>query len=378
MIQRNLQPILHSWLKEKEVIILYGPRQSGKTTLLGMLLNSNPDALVLNCELPELADILESRDLPRIRMIFGNNRIIALDEAQKVRDIGPLLKLLYDDPEFNQKIIATGSSSFEISNRIVEPLTGRNVKFLLLPLSLSELAAANGWLWVTENLNTLLVFGSYPGLLGDSEEKRRKKLHDLASDYLFRDILIHENIRNPLLLRKLLKAIALQVGSQVSHHELAQMLGVSSQTIEKYLDLLEKRFILFPLESFSRNLRNEIKKSRKYYFYDLGIRNALINNFNDPDSRTDTGAIWENFCILERLKENLIQRPYAKLYFWRTYDGAEIDLVEEDNGRLSLFEFKWSGRARSGFPKSFDEKYQVDNKKVISRENIHDLLETIS
>lgn len=378
MIQRSLQPVLQSWLKEKEVIILYGPRQSGKTTLLGMLLNSNPEALVLNCERPDVADILESRDLARLRLIFEDKKIIALDEAQKIRDIGLLLKIIYDDPTMNVKIIASGSSSFEISDKIVEPLTGRNVKFLLLPLSLEEISANYGWLWTLENLKTLMVYGCYPGLIEDSGEIRTKKLFELASDYLFRDILIHENLRNPLLLRKLLKALALQVGSQVSMHELSQLLGVSAPTVEKYIDLLEKSFIIFSLSSFSRNLRNEIKKSRKYYFYDLGIRNALITNFNDLDSRTDTGPVWENFCILERLKYNLIHRPFTSMYFWRTYDGAEIDLVEEDAGRISLFEFKWSGRSRPSFPKSFEEKYNVTDKKIISRENFHELLETIS
>jgi uncharacterized protein len=375
MINRDLQAVLEKWMNEKEVIILYGPRQSGKTTLLGMLLNDNPDALLLNCERPDVADILESKNLARIKLIFGNKKIIALDEAQKIRDIGPLLKLIYDDASFAQKIIATGSSSFELSDRIVEPLTGRNVKFLLLPLSLNELSASNGWLWATENLESLLVFGNYPGLIYDPVDIRTKKLYELTSDYLFRDILIYENLRNSSLLRKLLKALALQVGSQVSHHELAGLLGVSSPTIEKYLDLLEKSFIIFPLPSFSRNLRNEIKKSKKYFFYDLGIRNALITNFSGLDTRTDSGAIWENFCILERLKHNMIHRPYARLYFWRTYDGAEIDLVEENEGRISLFEFKWKRKFKTRFPRSFEEKYPIQIKKVITRENINELLD---
>ncbi len=375
MIQRNLQPVLQNWMKEKEVIILYGPRQSGKTTLLGMLLDDNPDALVLNCERPDLAEILEAKDLARIRLIFGDKKIVAIDEAQKIRDIGLLLKIIFDDKAFTQKIIATGSSSFELTDKVSEPLTGRNVKFLLLPLSLNELSLSNGWLRTMENLESLLVFGNYPGLINDPLDIRTKKLFELTSDYLFRDILIHENIRNSALLRKLLKALALQVGSQVSLNELAGLLGVSSPTIEKYLDLLEKSFIIFTLPSFSRNLRNEIRKSKKYYFYDLGIRNALITNFSGLDSRTDAGAIWENFCILERLKHNLIHQPYARIYFWRTYDGAEIDLVEENDGQISLFKFKWTRRHKAGFPVSFEEKYPVKSKKIITRENIHELLE---
>lgn len=374
MFQRDIQAILQQWMEEKEVIILYGPRQSGKTTLIGMLLNDDPSALVLNCERPEVADILESKDLARIRLLFGEKNTIALDEAQRIHDIGPILKLLYDSPEFTQKLIATGSSSFEISDRIVEPLTGRNIKFLLLPLSINEISGGKGWLWTMENLRSLMIFGCYPGLINTTGEIRTRKLFELTSDYLFRDILIHESLRNSPLLRKLLKALALQMGSQVSFHELSRLLGASSPTIEKYIDLLEKSFIIFPLASFSRNLRNEIRKSRKYYFYDLGVRNALISNFNDLDSRTDTGAIWENFCILERLKHNQVHHPYTKMYFWRTYDGAEIDLVEERDGKLHLFEFKWSGRSRGGIPKSFEDTYNISQKKIISPENIHELL----
>ncbi len=375
MIQRSLQSVLQRWIEEQEVIIIYGPRQAGKTTLLHMMLDDDRNAIILNCERPDLAEILESRDLARFRLIIGDKKIIAFDEAQKIRDIGALLKLIYDDADLQLKLIATGSSSFEISNRIVEPLTGRNVKFLLLPLSLTELSGSKGWMWTIEHLKTLLVFGSYPGLMDTSHDLRVKKLYELSSDYLFRDILIHENLRNPPLLRKLLKAIALQVGSQVSLHELSRMLGVSAQTIEKYLDLLEKSFVIFQLESYSRNLRNEIKKSKKYYFYDLGIRNALISNFNDMDSRTDAGALWENFCILERLKHNIAFRPEARIYFWRTYDGAEVDLVEENKGELALFEFKWSGRGKRTFPPSILSEYSVRSTKVISRNNIQEIFD---
>lgn len=374
MYKRDIENTIKEWLPGKEVVILYGPRQSGKTTLLTMLFDQNPDALILNCERPDLADILESSDLSRIKMIFGDKKIIALDEALKIRNIGPLLKLVYDEPSFVQKIIATGSSSFELANTISEPLTGRNVKFLLLPLSIGELSGARGWLWIYENLNLMLIYGSYPGIIDISGEFKTRKLFDLASDYLFKDILIHENLRNPSLLRKLLKLLALQVGSQVSFHELSKTLAVSSKTIEKYIDLLEKSFVIFSLPSFSRNQRTEIRKSRKFYFYDLGIRNALITNFNDPDSRTDTGAIWENFCILERLKYNLIHQPFAQLYFWRTYDGAEIDLVEEANGKINIFEFKWRGKSNARFPRSFSENYEINTGKLISKENIHELI----
>lgn len=373
MYKRDIQNTLDKWLPSKEIILLYGPRQSGKTTLLNMMFDPDPDALVLNCERPDVADILESKNLSRIKLIFGEKKIIALDEAQKIRDIGPLLKLIYDDPSFHQKIIATGSSSFELANTISEPLTGRNVKFLLLPLSIGELSEAKGWLWVYENLSQLLIFGFYPGIIDVTGDFKTRKLFELASDYLFKDVLIHENLRNPSLLRKLLKLLALQVGSQVSFHELSKTLAVSSKTIEKYADLLEKSFVIFSIPSYSRNQRSEIKKSRKFYFYDLGIRNALITNFNDPDSRTDTGAVWENFCVLERLKYNLVNQPFANLYFWRTYDGAEIDLIEEAGDKLNIYEFKWNGKSNARFPKSFLDNYPVNSAKLVSKENFHEL-----
>jgi len=374
MIRRGLEIIIEKWLSQKEIIILYGPRQTGKSTLLHLLLNDNPDALILNCERPDLAAIMETKDLSALKLVFGNKKIIAFDEAQKIKDIGALLKLIYDDTSFDQKIIATGSSSFELANKIVEPLTGRNVKFLLLPLSIEELVKEHDWLWFLENLNSIILYGSYPGLIYDTGEIKTKKLFELTSDYLFQDILTNENLRNSALLRKLLKALALQIGSQVSFHELSRLLGVSSQTIEKYLDLLEKSFIIFSLSSYSRNLRTEIKKSRKYYFYDLGIRNAILSNFTPMDSRTDSGAIWENFCVLERLKFNTIHQPFTNMYFWRTYDGAEIDLVEEADGKIKLFEFKLSEKGKARLPKSFTDNYSVLDKKIITRKNIQDLL----
>lgn len=374
MIRRGLEIQIEKWLSRKEVIILYGPRQAGKTTLLHLLLNDIPDTLILSCERPDLAEIMETKDLAALKLIFGKNKIIAFDEAQKIKEIGALLKLIYDDISFDQKIIATGSSSFESANKIVEPLTGRNVKFLLLPLSIEELVKEHDWLWFLENLNSIMLYGTYPGLVYDAGEIKTKKLFELTSVYLFQDILANENLRNSSLLKKLLKALALQIGSQVSFHELSRLLGVSSQTIEKYLDLLEKSFIIFSLSSFSRNMRTEIKKSRKYYFYDLGIRNAILSNFTPLDSRTDSGAIWENFCVLERLKFNTIHQPFTNMYFWRTYDGAEIDLVEEAEGKIKLFEFKLSEKGKAGLPKSFTDNYSVLDKKIITRKNIQDLL----
>jgi len=297
MYQRNLSKIIEKELQEKEVLIIYGARQVGKTTILKNLLQDK-ESILLNCEKFSVSEILESKNLVRIKQLFGENKIVALDEAQKISKIGEVLKLIYDDETFHCKIIATGSSSFDLAGKIIEPLTGRNRKLKLYPISLSEIKGKDGWVWIEENLDSLLVFGQYPAVLMSAETRKEIVLDELASDYLYKDILAHERIRNPLLLRKLLKALALQVGSQVSVNELSGLLGIASQTVEKYLDLLEKNFVVYQLGTFSSNLRNELKKSRKYYFYDLGIRNALLNNFSPLSSRLDVGMLWENFCVV--------------------------------------------------------------------------------
>jgi predicted AAA+ superfamily ATPase len=373
MYTRELETILKKWLDAKEIIILYGARQVGKTTLITQMLSKMNDAVILNCERPEVNDILVSKNPAEIRMLFGDKKIVALDEAQKVTNIGSVLKLIYDDNSFHQKIIATGSGSFELANRVSEPLTGRNVKFRLHPLSVPEIVNYNDWLWFRENLEQLLIYGMYPGILGLPLAQKTRKLLDLSSDYLFRDILAYENIKNPSLLRKLLKALALQIGAQVSYHELSLLLGVASLTVEKYIDLLEKSFVIFSISSFSRNLRNEIRKSKKFYFYDLGIRNAIISSFQRLDNRADVGSLWENFCMAERMKYNEIHHPGTNLYFWRTYDGAEIDLVEERDGSLSAFEFKWQSKKSARFPKYFMDTYNPVHTVQIHRENVADL-----
>jgi len=374
MYQRNLSKIIEKELQEKEVLIIYGARQVGKTTILKNLLQDK-ESILLNCEKFSVSEILESKNLVRIKQLFGENKIVALDEAQKISKIGEVLKLIYDDETFHCKIIATGSSSFDLAGKIIEPLTGRNRKLKLYPISLSEIKGKDGWVWIEENLDSLLVFGQYPAVLMSAETRKEIVLDELASDYLYKDILAHERIRNPLLLRKLLKALALQVGSQVSVNELSGLLGIASQTVEKYLDLLEKNFVVYQLGTFSSNLRNELKKSRKYYFYDLGIRNALLNNFSPLSSRLDVGMLWENFCVNERMKINCANEKRVNYYFWRTYDGAEIDLIEESNGVLELFEFKWRLKSNVKIPVSFEGKYGRKEFKVISRENAYLLLE---
>jgi predicted AAA+ superfamily ATPase len=287
-----------------------------------------------------------------------------------VDNIGQVLKLIYDScPEY--KIITTGSSSFDLTNKIVEPLTGRNVKFQLFTLSIGEIRVKNGWLWILENLPGILMFGTYPGIIDLPADKKIKKLDELSSDYLFKDILAFEMLKNSGKVRNLVKALALQTGNLVSMHELSIRLGITVPTVEKYIDLLEKTFVIFSLGAYSSNLRNEIRKSRKFYFYDTGLRNAVIANFSLPENRQDTGALWENFCIAERVKYNQTRLHPANLYFWRTYDGAEIDLVEESEGKLDAFEFKWNPKKMVKLPSSFKEKYTVRSFRVINPENFH-------
>jgi predicted AAA+ superfamily ATPase len=374
MYPRDITTNLDRWISKKEILILFGARQVGKTTLLKEILKTKQNAILLNCEIPAIADIIESRDLSQIKSLFEDNDIIALDEAQKIRNIGSILKLIFDElPQY--KIIATGSSSFELANKITEPLTGRNIKFRLYPLSINELKQAKNWLWIMENMNNLIIYGTYPGIIDMGGTDRQLKLSELASDYLYQDVLMHENIRNPALLRKLLKALALQSGSQVSSNELSGLLGISRITVERYIDLLEKTFVIFSLSPFSSNLRNEIKKSRKIYFYDTGIRNALIGDFRSLENRVDAGALWENFCISQRIMFNSTANPNTKAYFWRTYDGAEIDLVEEYNGNLKAFEFKLNPRSRAKIPQSFTNKYNPLTTKIISPSNLFEVLD---
>lgn len=373
MYSRIITNNIHEWLDSREIIILKGARQVGKTTLIKTILESRDDTIIINCELPNVASILESFDLEAVKALFSGKHVIALDEAQTVGNIGKLLKLIYDEmPQY--KLIVSGSSSFELVNQLGEPLTGRNVKYTLFPLSIEEIRDKTDWVQVMNHLNSFLVFGTYPGLIDLDISKKQKKLLELTSDYLFKDILIYEQLKSPTLIRQLLKALALQVSSEVSINELSNLLGASRPVVENYLDILEKNYIIFRLESFSGNLRNEIKKSRKYYFYDNGIMNAVTGNLNLIQNRSDTGALWENFCISERKKYNEYHQRLVNMYFWRTFDKAEIDLVEEQNGVLTPFEFKWNDRKTSRLPASFAKAYEVSELTVVSPTKLHLLI----
>lgn len=370
---RFLKKTIVSWLFQGKVIIIYGSRQVGKTTLVKEIIEEIPESIYFNCERQNIKTILEGGNLETIRSNFGQNKIVVFDEAQKIKGIGALLKLLTDTwPEI--QFIATGSSSFNLISELSEPLTGRNVKFLLYPLSLSELKQKNTTAELDEKLESFLRFGMYPGIVGHDNEKKMILLDELASDYLYRDVLMFENLRNPELLTQILKALALQLGNEVSYRELSNLLKVSVALIQKYIQVLERSFIIYRMTSFSRNLRNELTRSHKYYFYDLGIRNSLLQNFNLLQNRNDTGFLWENFCVIERMKNNQRQGLRKNVYFWRTYQQLEIDMIEESGGRLSAYEFKWNPDKKVKIPEIFLQSYPGSEFNIIHPLNYHSFL----
>lgn len=369
MYQRIISKKISDQITKGKVIILYGARRVGKTTLSKEILKSYKNAKYINCELHQNKVALETTNSEVLKNFIGNNTLLVFDEAQQIPDIGRILKVLNDTfPEI--KIIATGSSSFELGNKLMEPLTGRSRVYQLYPFSVEELIGHNDVVTVNAQLEKMLRFGLYPEVFLNSDEEAIEELNNIASNYLYKDILQFENIKKSDLLVNLLRALALQIGSEVSYQELSKLLGTNVHSIKRYIDLLEKAFIIFRLTSFSRNLRNEITRGQKIFFNDLGIRNSLIQNFNPMTMRTDAGALWENFCILERMKENQNNRRFVNTYFWRTYDQKEIDYVEESGGQLKAFEFKFNPKSKFKYPKEFMEKYDNSSFSVIHPENI--------
>ncbi len=369
MIRRALQTRIESHLFKGKAIIVIGARQVGKSTMLRMILEGrNEPTLTLNCDEPEVKEMLTNANLKELQLLIGKNKIVTIDEAQRVADVGMTLKRITDNfPDV--QLLVTGSSSFELQNKLNEPLTGRKLEYHLFPLSTGELLAANGLLPVKQTLESRLIYGSYPDIVTNAADAK-ELLANLADSYLYKDLLGMEGIRRPVLLSKLLTALALQVTSEVSYNELAQTVGSDSKTVEKYIDLLEKCFIVFRLNGFNRNLRSELKRSKKIYFYDNGIRNAILQNFAPLSMRQDVGALWENFIITERMKANQAAGRYAKSYFWRTTQQQEIDYVEESDGQFTLFEMKWNPKkANAKFPIIFSNTYDVKEKKVITPEN---------
>lgn len=369
MISRLLQKTIESRLFAGKAIIVIGARQVGKSTLFKLILEKQDyKALQLNCDEPEVRDMLSNINTAELRLLIADNRIVVIDEAQRVENIGMTLKLITDNfPDV--QLLVTGSSSFELQDKLNEPLTGRKYEYHLYPISTAELMASNGLLGVKQTLEQRLVYGSYPDILNHADDAK-ELLMNLAGSYLYKDLLTLESVRRPVLLGKLLTALALQVCSEVSYNELAQTVGTDNKTIEKYIDLLEKCYIVFRLNGFNRNLRSELKKSKKIYFFDNGIRNAILQNFAPLSLRQDAGALWENFIISERIKRNHYSGRYVNNYFWRTTQQQEIDYVEECDGQFSIFEMKWNPRrANTQFPSSFLTAYDVKEKAVVTPEN---------
>lgn len=358
-----------------KVVVVYGPRRVGKTTLMRRYVQQyEPDALVVTGEDITVREYLESQSLAKLKSFVGSRRTLIVDEAQYVRQIGLNLKLLVDHVE-GLRVIATGSSSFDLAQHTGEPLTGRKYTLLLLPLAQLEIGAIEAAHETKAHLETRLIYGSYPEVvLMESNETRETYLRELVASYLFKDILQLEGIRHPDRLTRLLQLVAFQVGREVSVSELGGQLGMNKITVERYLDLLEKTYVIYSRRGFSRNLRKEITKSRRYYFYDNGIRNALISNFSPLSLRDDAGALWENYVLVERQKRNLYAGHLAESYFWRTYDRQEIDLVEERGGRLDGVEMKWSPRARVRAPRAWTQAYPASSFRVVDRESYLDFI----
>lgn len=371
-IKRDIEKNIEDWLFKGKIIILYGARQVGKTTLAKKILKKHGHQEdYFNCEIASVRNALEREDPTALKKFLGSGRLIVLDEAQKVNNIGLILKLLLDTYP-DMQIIATGSSSFDLANKINEPLTGRALEFTLYPFSLRELKNFYKNYELEGQLENFLIYGLYPEIVKSDLKNVRQLLDNLSNKYLYQDILIFNRIKKSGLIIKLLQLLALQVGNEVSINELAINLQCSRDTITNYLDILEKAFIIFRLRAYSRNSRKEIAKKQKIYFVDLGIRNSLISRYNELSARDDVGALWENFCVIERLKKIQADNLFCQKYFWRTTDQKEIDYVEEYNDRLDGYEFKWN-KTKMSAPKEF-LTYKNSRVSLINRYNYQDFL----
>ncbi|MCM1491389.1 MAG: ATP-binding protein [Muribaculum sp.] len=367
MIEREIENQILEDFHRGKVITIIGPRQVGKTTLLNQIDTTGKKVLFLNCDDETDSLTIEGKSSSELRNLLEGYDIAFIDEVQRVKNIGLTLKKIAD-LKLKTNVIVTGSSSLSIRDEINEPATGRLIEYNLFPLSLSELASHSSELEVTKTLESRMIYGSYPEVVTDPSHARRTIL-GLTNNYLYKDILSYGGVRKPEILQKLVRALALQIGSEVSYNELSKIVGIDKNTVETYIGLLEKCFVVFRLDSFSRNMRNEIQKGKKIYFYDNGIRNAIISNFAPLELRNDVGALWENLMISERVKRNAYTQSYAQPYFWRTHSQKEIDYIEECDGKLSAFEFKWNERSKAKVPADFMEAYPGSTFEIITPSN---------
>lgn len=366
-IERYASVKITPWLNRHKAILVIGARQVGKTTMLKNMFSNTSDILWLNADENTTREKLAQQDLKLLKHIVGNYKVLVIDEVQRIANAGLLLKLLVDNFK-DLNVIATGSSSLDISESVFEPLTGRHINFHLYPFSMAELYAGKSPFEIEQQIPFHLVYGCYPDIC-NNQEIAETLLINLTNQYLYKDVLIWKDIRRPELLDKLLKLLSLQVGSEVSLHELGNQLQVKSETVENYINLLEKSFVIFRLNAYSTNARKEVTKMSKIYFWDNGVRNAVIGNYSNLGIRNDVGQLWENFMISERMKMNSTMDLPIKSYFWRNYNQSEVDYVEEENGKLHAFEMKWNTRKKNTVSKAFLNMYTTAKTDIIHPQN---------
>jgi len=373
MITRQLKDLILKRLGK--AIIILGPRQTGKTTLLKEISEMLGNFIFFDADDPSVRAKLENANTEELKQLIGNYKVVFVDEAQRIKNIGITLKIITDQIK-DVQLLVSGSSALELANEINEPLTGRKWEYMLYPVSWQEFTAYSGYLKSQQQLENRIIYGMYPEVIMNLGLEK-KTLLQLSGSYLYKDLLVYDKIRKPAVLEKLLQALAFQIGNEVSLNELSCLLKIDAKTVATYIDLLEKAFIIFRLEPFSRNLRNEISTNRKIYFYDTGIRNALISNFNPLELRQDTGALWENFLLSERRKYIEYNELHSNRYFWRTTQQQEIDYIEEHSGKLFCYEFKWNQNKKTRLSKTFTNSYPDHEFEVINSENFMKFITTL-
>lgn len=373
MIRREQNDYAKARLFKGKALLVFGPRQVGKTTFVqNLIADLNKKTLFLNGDESDVLVLFENPNVTKLKAIIGDNEILVIDEAQRITNIGIVLKIIVDQIKTVQ-VIATGSSSFELANQLNEPLTGRKYEMFLFPIAFSEMVAHTGLIEEKRSLEQRLIFGNYPEIISNPiDAKEHIKL--IANSYLYKDLFLLEQISKPVLLQKIVKALALQVASEVNYNELAKLIQIDNKTVEKYIDLLEKAFVIFKLPALSSNVRNEIKKGKKIYFYDNGIINAVTGNFNPLAQRTDIGSLWENYIISERIKLLNIQLSEAESYFWRTTQQQEIDYIEKNKDQILACEIKWNAKTKYKIPVTFSTNYANVSSKIVSPENYEEFL----